>query len=111
MAGLLRIKGYVRRLFLDEVSENDYGTCTTGNCNTTDSSGATSITPKTTGKHKFMYSVPGHCTTAIKFAVTFRKYFFSTINHYHFPRQHLITTPWQIDTCIGYHQESKEQMH
>ncbi|XP_057773411.1 blue copper protein [Salvia miltiorrhiza] len=55
---------------LDEVSANDYKTCTTGNAITSDSSGATSITLKTAGPRYYICGVPGHCGGGMKLAVT-----------------------------------------
>ncbi|KAL2497875.1 Cupredoxin superfamily protein [Abeliophyllum distichum] len=55
---------------VDEVSEKDYSACSTGNSITTDSSGATTVTLKTAGKHYFMCGVPGHCSGGMKLAVT-----------------------------------------
>ncbi|CAA3027638.1 blue copper -like [Olea europaea subsp. europaea] len=55
---------------VDEVSENDYKSCTTGNSITTDSSGATTIALKKAGKHYFICGVPGHCSGGMKLAVT-----------------------------------------
>ncbi|KAL0289465.1 UNVERIFIED_CONTAM: Blue copper protein [Sesamum calycinum] len=55
---------------VDEVSANDYKTCTTGNSLSSDSSGATSITLKSAGSHYFICGVPGHCSGGMKLAVT-----------------------------------------
>ncbi|KAL3830400.1 hypothetical protein ACJIZ3_019202 [Penstemon smallii] len=55
---------------VDEVSETDYKSCTTGNSITSDSSGATSITLKTAGSHYFICGVPGHCTGGMKLSVS-----------------------------------------
>ncbi|KAL0432678.1 UNVERIFIED_CONTAM: Blue copper protein [Sesamum latifolium] len=55
---------------VDEVSANDYKTCTTGNSLSSDSSGATSITLKSAGSHYFICGVPGHCSGGMKIAVT-----------------------------------------
>ncbi|XP_011074212.1 blue copper protein [Sesamum indicum] len=55
---------------VDEVSANDYKTCTTGNSLSSDSSGATSITLKSAGSHYFICGVPGHCSGGMKLAIT-----------------------------------------
>ncbi|KAK4434225.1 Blue copper protein [Sesamum alatum] len=55
---------------VDEVSANDYKSCTTGNSLSSDSSGATSITLKSAGSHYFICGVPGHCSGGMKLAVT-----------------------------------------
>lgn len=55
---------------VDEVSESDYKSCTTGNSISSDSSGATTITLKTAGKHYFICATPGHCSQGMKLAVT-----------------------------------------
>ncbi|XP_047977740.1 blue copper protein-like [Salvia hispanica] len=55
---------------LDEVSKNDYESCTTGNSITSDSSGATSITLKTAGTHYYICGIPGHCSGGMKLAIT-----------------------------------------
>ncbi|KAL3845770.1 hypothetical protein ACJIZ3_003173 [Penstemon smallii] len=54
---------------VDEVSESDYKTCTSGNSIATDSSGATSITLKTAGSHYFICGTPGHCSGGMKISV------------------------------------------
>ncbi|KZV31580.1 hypothetical protein F511_13520 [Dorcoceras hygrometricum] len=54
---------------VDEVSPNDYQSCTTGNALTTDSSGATSITLRSAGQHYFICGVPGHCSSGMKLSV------------------------------------------
>ncbi|XP_073147616.1 blue copper protein-like [Henckelia pumila] len=54
---------------VDEVSANDYKTCSASNSISTDSSGATSITLKTAGTHYFICSVPGHCGGGMKLSV------------------------------------------
>ncbi|XP_075516056.1 chemocyanin-like [Primulina tabacum] len=54
---------------VDEVSTNDYKTCTTGNAITTDSSGATTITLNTAGPHYFICGIPGHCGGGMKLMV------------------------------------------
>ncbi|KAL8490414.1 hypothetical protein ACS0TY_025573 [Phlomoides rotata] len=55
---------------VDEVSANDYKTCTTGNAIASDSSGATTVTLKTAGAHYYICGVPGHCGGGMKLAVT-----------------------------------------
>ncbi|KAL3634018.1 hypothetical protein CASFOL_021072 [Castilleja foliolosa] len=55
---------------VDEVSQTDYKSCTTGNSLTTDSSGATSITLKAARPYYFICGVPGHCSGGMKIAVT-----------------------------------------
>ncbi|KAK6130723.1 hypothetical protein DH2020_035540 [Rehmannia glutinosa] len=55
---------------VDEVSANDYKSCTTGNAIASDSSGATSVSLKTAGPHYFICGVPGHCGGGMKLAVT-----------------------------------------
>lgn len=55
---------------VDEVSANDYKTCTTGNAIASDSSGATSVSLKTAGPHYYICGVPGHCGGGMKLAVT-----------------------------------------
>ena len=54
---------------VDEVSSSDYSTCTVGNAINTDSSGATTISLKTTGTRYFMCGVIGHCGNGMKLAV------------------------------------------
>lgn len=55
---------------VDEVSENDYKSCTLGNSITSDSSGTTTISLKTTGPRYFICGIPGHCAAGMKLAVT-----------------------------------------
>ncbi|XP_043698413.1 blue copper protein-like [Telopea speciosissima] len=55
---------------VDEVSGSDYSSCTVGNSITTDSSGATKITLKTTGSHYFICGIVGHCASGMKLSVT-----------------------------------------
>ncbi|KAL1310115.1 hypothetical protein HN51_052786 [Arachis hypogaea] len=55
---------------VDEVKESDYKSCSIGNSISTDSSGATTIPLKTSGTHYFICSVPGHCSSGMKLAVT-----------------------------------------
>ncbi|KAH0452827.1 hypothetical protein IEQ34_017151 [Dendrobium chrysotoxum] len=55
---------------VNEVSANDYQSCSTSNYLSTDSSGSTTITLKTAGTHYFVCGVPGHCVGGMKLAVT-----------------------------------------
>jgi len=55
---------------VDEVSENDYKSCTLGNSITSDSSGTTTIALTTTGPRYFICGIPGHCAAGMKLAVT-----------------------------------------
>ncbi|KFK44343.1 hypothetical protein AALP_AA1G245500 [Arabis alpina] len=55
---------------VEEVSENDYKSCTLGNSITSDSSGTTTIALKTTGPRYFICGIPGHCAGGMKLAVT-----------------------------------------
>ncbi|XP_015932894.1 blue copper protein [Arachis duranensis] len=55
---------------VDEVKENDYKSCTTGNSLTSDSSGATTIILKTAGTHYFICAAPAHCMGGMQLAVT-----------------------------------------
>ncbi|KAA8528313.1 hypothetical protein F0562_035668 [Nyssa sinensis] len=55
---------------VDEVSANDYSTCTVGNSISTDSSGATTIPLKTAGTRYFICGIVGHCGSGMKLAVT-----------------------------------------
>ncbi|XP_020672587.1 blue copper protein [Dendrobium catenatum] len=55
---------------VNEVSANDYQSCSTSNYLSTDSSGSTTITLKTAGTHYFVCGVPGHCIGGMKLAVT-----------------------------------------
>ncbi|XP_043720670.1 blue copper protein-like [Telopea speciosissima] len=61
---------YVGGHTVDEVTKNDYSSCTAGNSLSTDNSGATTITLKTTGTHYFMCGAYGHCASGMKLAVT-----------------------------------------
>ncbi|KAH6837967.1 hypothetical protein C2S53_018308 [Perilla frutescens var. hirtella] len=54
---------------VDEVSANDYKTCTTGNAIASDSSGATSVLLKTAGPHYYICGVPGHCGGGMKLSI------------------------------------------
>lgn len=67
---MIAVFKYVSGHSVDEVSANDYKTCTTGNAITSDSSGATSITLKTAGPHYYICGIPGHCGGGMKVAVT-----------------------------------------
>ncbi|XP_010477507.1 PREDICTED: blue copper protein [Camelina sativa] len=55
---------------VDEVSENDYKSCTLGNSITSDSSGTTTISLTTTGPRYFICGIPGHCAGGMKLAIT-----------------------------------------
>ncbi|XP_010521294.1 PREDICTED: blue copper protein-like [Tarenaya hassleriana] len=55
---------------VDEVTQSDYQSCTTGNSISSDSSGSTSITLKTAGTHYFICAAPAHCSAGMKLAVT-----------------------------------------
>ncbi|KAL1225811.1 Blue copper protein [Cardamine amara subsp. amara] len=55
---------------VDEVSENDYKSCTLGNSIASDSSGTTTIALKTTGPRYFICGIPGHCVAGMKLAIT-----------------------------------------
>ncbi|KAF5185525.1 Blue copper protein [Thalictrum thalictroides] len=55
---------------VDEVSESDYSSCSTGNSISSDSTGSTSITLKTPGTHYYICGIPGHCSGGMKLAVT-----------------------------------------
>ncbi|XP_020575658.1 LOW QUALITY PROTEIN: blue copper protein-like [Phalaenopsis equestris] len=55
---------------VNEVSANDYQSCSTSNYLSTDSSGSTTITLRTSGTHYFVCGVPGHCIGGMKLAVT-----------------------------------------
>ncbi|PKI45581.1 hypothetical protein CRG98_033897 [Punica granatum] len=55
---------------VDEVSQSDYSSCTTGNSISSDSSGSTTIPLKTAGTHYFICGSMGHCAGGMKLAVT-----------------------------------------
>ncbi|KAL1214472.1 Blue copper protein [Cardamine amara subsp. amara] len=55
---------------VDEVSQSDYKSCTIGNAISSDSSGTTSISLKTSGPHYFICGIPGHCSGGMKLSVT-----------------------------------------
>ncbi|XP_042493709.1 blue copper protein-like [Macadamia integrifolia] len=55
---------------VDEVSGTDYSSCALGNSISTDSSGSTKITLKTTGPHYYICGITGHCASGMKLAVT-----------------------------------------
>ncbi|KAF4372940.1 hypothetical protein CsatB_008493 [Cannabis sativa] len=55
---------------VDEVSSSDYSSCTVGNAITSDNTGTTTISLKTTGTHYFICGVMGHCGNGMKLAVT-----------------------------------------
>ncbi|KAJ7958967.1 blue copper protein-like [Quillaja saponaria] len=54
---------------VDEVTSNDYKTCTIGNSLSTDSSGTTTIALKTAGSHYYICGVIGHCGNGMKLTV------------------------------------------
>ncbi|XP_027368395.1 blue copper protein-like [Abrus precatorius] len=54
---------------VDKVKKSDYKTCSVGNSLSTESSGATTIGPKSVGTHYFICSIPGHCKGGMKLAV------------------------------------------
>ncbi|KAJ1699703.1 hypothetical protein LUZ63_008215 [Rhynchospora breviuscula] len=55
---------------VDEVSSSDYSSCSTSNALSSDSSGTTKITLKTSGTHYFICGVSGHCSGGMKLSVT-----------------------------------------
>ncbi|KAL3514221.1 hypothetical protein ACH5RR_026938 [Cinchona calisaya] len=55
---------------VDEVTANDYSTCTVGSAISTDNSGSTTIPLKTPGPHYFICGVIGHCGGGMKLSVT-----------------------------------------
>ncbi|KAL1540209.1 blue copper protein-like [Salvia divinorum] len=55
---------------VDEVSANDYKTCTVGNAIASDSSGSTSVSLKTAGSHYYICGVPGHCGGGMKLSIS-----------------------------------------
>ncbi|KAJ6841219.1 putative blue copper protein [Iris pallida] len=54
---------------VSEVTASDYGSCSTSNGASTDSSGATTVPLKTAGTHYFICGVPGHCSGGMKLSV------------------------------------------
>ncbi|CAM8983327.1 unnamed protein product [Rhodiola kirilowii] len=54
---------------VDEVKSADYSSCTIGNSISTDSSGSTTISLKTTGDHYFICGITGHCSSGMKLSV------------------------------------------
>ncbi|KAG0482839.1 hypothetical protein HPP92_010923 [Vanilla planifolia] len=55
---------------VNEVSADDYQSCSTSSYLTSDSSGSTTISLKSGGTHYFICGVPGHCVGGMKLAVT-----------------------------------------
>ncbi|KAL3504792.1 hypothetical protein ACH5RR_034633 [Cinchona calisaya] len=55
---------------VDEVTANDYNTCSVGNSISSDSTGSTTIALKTPGPHYFICGVVGHCGGGMKLSVT-----------------------------------------
>ncbi|XP_052158488.1 blue copper protein-like [Oryza glaberrima] len=54
---------------VDEVSAADYAVCTASNALQSDSSGTTTVTLKTAGKHYFICGIAGHCSNGMKLVV------------------------------------------
>lgn len=54
---------------VDEVSAADYAACTASNALQSDSSGTTTVTLKTAGKHYFICGIAGHCSNGMKLVV------------------------------------------
>ncbi|KAL7585786.1 hypothetical protein Lser_V15G44509 [Lactuca serriola] len=54
---------------VDEVSSDDYGTCTVGNSIASYTSSPATIILNTTGTHYFICGVPGHCSGGMKVSV------------------------------------------
>ncbi|KAF8772642.1 hypothetical protein HU200_005606 [Digitaria exilis] len=54
---------------VDEVSAADYASCSSSNALSSDSTGSTTVTLKTAGKHYFICGVAGHCSSGMKLAV------------------------------------------
>ncbi|KAF0902729.1 hypothetical protein E2562_019077 [Oryza meyeriana var. granulata] len=54
---------------VDEVSAADYAACSASNALASDSSGTTTVTLKTAGKHYFICGVAGHCSNGMKLVV------------------------------------------
>ncbi|KAK8921586.1 hypothetical protein KSP39_PZI020361 [Platanthera zijinensis] len=55
---------------VNEVSADDYQSCSASNYLSTDSTGSTTIPLKTGGTHYFICGVPGHCIGGMKLAVS-----------------------------------------
>lgn len=58
---------------VDEVSAADYAACSSSNALSTDSTGTTTVTLKTAGKHYFICGVAGHCSSGMKLVVDVAK--------------------------------------
>ncbi|KAL6606894.1 hypothetical protein ACP70R_042547 [Stipagrostis hirtigluma subsp. patula] len=54
---------------VDEVSAADYASCSSSKALSSDSTGSTTITLKTAGKHYFICGVTGHCSGGMKLVV------------------------------------------
>jgi hypothetical protein len=54
---------------VDEVSASDYAACSSSKALSSDSTGTTTATLKTAGKHYFICGVTGHCSGGMKLAV------------------------------------------
>jgi hypothetical protein len=54
---------------VDEVSASDYAACSSSKALSSDSTGTTTATLKTAGKHYFICGVTGHCSGGMKFVV------------------------------------------
>lgn len=61
---------YVAGLTLAEVNVEDYSLCKAGNSVDTHSSGSTWIPLTTPGTHYFICTVPDHCASGMKLAIT-----------------------------------------
>jgi plastocyanin len=54
---------------VDEVSASDYAACSSSKALSSDSTGTTTVTLKTSGKHYFICGVTGHCSGGMKLVV------------------------------------------
>ncbi|TVU12046.1 hypothetical protein EJB05_45667 [Eragrostis curvula] len=54
---------------VDEVSASDYAACSSSKALSSDSTGTTTVTLKTAGKHYFICGVTGHCSGGMKLVV------------------------------------------
>ncbi|GJN00309.1 hypothetical protein PR202_ga17731 [Eleusine coracana subsp. coracana] len=54
---------------VDEVSASDYAACSSSKVLSSDSTGTTTVTLKTAGKHYFICGVTGHCSGGMKLVV------------------------------------------
>lgn len=54
---------------VDEVSASDYAACSSSKALSSDSTGSTTVTLKTAGKHYFICGVTGHCSGGMKLVV------------------------------------------